>query len=129
MTLVADTNILLAAALDEPEKANIVRLTQGADAAAPEILPYEIGNALTAMCKRRRITPQEAVRAHGITKQIPIRLIAVDIGRALEIALRCDIYAYDAYFLECARSLSCPLLTLDRQMQRIAASLGIEILE
>ena len=52
MNLIADTNIFLAVALDEPEKTNIVHLTEGADIAAPEIPPYEIGNALTAMCKR-----------------------------------------------------------------------------
>jgi predicted nucleic acid-binding protein len=129
MDLIADTNIFLAVALDEPEKTTIVHLTEGADIAAPEILPYEIGNALTAMCKRGQITPQQAVNVYQITQQIPVRLLAVDIGKALDIALRFNTYAYDAYFLECARALARPLITLDRRMQQVARELSIEILE
>ncbi len=48
MDIVSDTNILLAVIFNEPEKDNIVRLTSGNDAIAPEILPYEVGNALSA---------------------------------------------------------------------------------
>ncbi len=53
MDIISDTNIFLAVALDEPEKDNIIQLTSESDAIAPEILPYEIGNALTAMVKRK----------------------------------------------------------------------------
>jgi predicted nucleic acid-binding protein len=53
----------------------------------------------------------------------------VDIKSALEIALKFNIYAYDAYFLECAVSLRSPLITLDRGMKRVASNLGITILE
>lgn len=129
MRLIADTNIFLAVALDEPEKGGIVGLTKGAEIVAPELLPYEIGNALTAMFKRRRLTAEQAMEAFRITENIPVRLLPVDVEGALDIALGFDIYAYDAYFLECARSLSCPLLTLDRRMQEVAAGMGIEIPE
>jgi hypothetical protein len=50
--VVSDTNIFLAVALNQPEKENIILLTSDTDAVAPEILPYEIGNALSAMIKR-----------------------------------------------------------------------------
>jgi len=39
----------LAVALDEPEKKRIIDLTSGVDVIAPKILPYEIGNALSAI--------------------------------------------------------------------------------
>jgi predicted nucleic acid-binding protein len=55
--------------------------------------------------------------------------LAVDIGKALDIALKFNTYAYDAYFLECARALARPLITLDQRMQQIARELGTEILE
>ncbi|MBA2492962.1 MAG: type II toxin-antitoxin system VapC family toxin [Gammaproteobacteria bacterium] len=129
MSVVADTNIFLAVALDEPEKTNIVRATVGAEIAAPEILPYEIGNALTAMVKRRQIEARRAHDTYEVTQQIPVRLLAVDIGSALGIALRFDIYAYDAYFLDCARTLSCPLVTLDQRMLQVASEMGIKTLE
>ncbi|MDZ7842943.1 MAG: type II toxin-antitoxin system VapC family toxin [Gammaproteobacteria bacterium] len=108
--VVSVTNISLAVALDEPEKAGIVRLTADVEAVSPEILPYEIGNALTAMIKRKQLTHDEALSTYKATSQIPVRLLPVDIPEALEFALAYGIYAYDAYFLQCARNLSCPLL-------------------
>ena len=39
------------------------------------------------------------------------------------------IYAYDAYFLECALNLRSPLLTLDRRMKGIAQEIGIQVME
>lgn len=127
--IVVDTSIFLAVALDEPEKQSILRLTKGAAIAAPEVMPYEVGNALSAMSKRGRLTPDEAREAQRICNSIPVRLRPVDIERALDIALRFNSYAYDAYFLECARTLACPLFTLDRSLVRNAAQLGVEVLE
>jgi len=63
LNIVSDTNIFLAVALDEPEKERIVELTSGADVIVPEMLPYEIGNALSALRKRDRITIDEALSA------------------------------------------------------------------
>jgi len=128
--ITADTNIFFAAALDEPEKPDIVRLTAGAGViCAPEILPYEIGNALSAMCRRRKLTEDEAISALHITLRIPVRLMPVDVERALRLATDFGIYAYDAYFLECARSHGGNLVTLDQQMKRVAVRLGLRVLE
>ena len=46
-----------------------------------------------------------------------------------DLAVRSRIYAYDAYFLECALSLRLPLLTLDRGMKQIARELSIHLVE
>lgn len=129
MKVVADTNIFLAAALDEPEKPRIIDLTAEAEILAPEILPYEIGNALSAMVKRRRLTGEQAVAALAASRMVPVRLMTVDIGQALRLAAECNFYAYDAYFLQCARTLSHPLLTLDAKMKQVAAALKIAVLE
>ena len=129
MDIVSDTNIFLAVALDEPEKDRIIQLTSGTDAIAPEILPYEIGNALSAMIKRKQITHDEALSAQKTASIIPARLISIDIHEALKLAIKFNIYAYDAYFLQCAKSLSCPLITLDKRMKQAAAELNIEVLE
>jgi hypothetical protein len=45
------------------------------------------------------------------------------------LATDCGIYAYDAYVLQCARTLSHPLLTLDARMRQVAAELKINILD
>jgi len=129
MDIVSDTNIFLAVALDEPEKDNIILLTSESNAIAPKILPYEIGNALTAMVKRKQLTYNEALLAFDAASSIPVRLVPIDIPKALKLALDCNIYAYDAYFLQCAIYLSIPLITLDKRMKKVACDLNIEVME
>jgi predicted nucleic acid-binding protein len=45
---------------------------------------------------------------------------------ALEIAEESGIYAYDAYVIACAEKYRCPLLTLDRGLDRAAVEAGVE---
>jgi len=73
MNIISDTNIFLAVVLDEPEKENIIQLTAKANAISPEILPYEVGNALSAMVKRRNLTKDEALAAFEGVASIPVR--------------------------------------------------------
>lgn len=129
MDVVTDTNIFLAVAFNAPEKEHIIQMTTAVSVIAPEILPYEIGNALSAMVKRRKLSEAEALAAETSAGDIPVRLVSVDIKAALQIAVAEDIYAYDAYFLQCARNYSLPLLTLDRRMKLVASNLGIQVLE
>ena len=129
MKIVADTNTFIAVALNEPEKSMIIRLTKGHDLVAPEVLPFEIGNALTAMMKRNALEAAEVILAWDMVQHIPVDLRRVDIHAALNIATEYNIYAYDAYFLECALKLHSPLLTLDRKMKEIASKVGIQIME
>lgn len=59
MKIVADTNTFLAVALDEPEKPEIINHTTGHQLIAPEVLPFEIGNALTSMMKKHILDTNE----------------------------------------------------------------------
>jgi predicted nucleic acid-binding protein len=129
MKIIADTNTFLAVALYEPEREKIIRLTLGHDLVAPDILPFEIGNALSAMLKRKRIQPEELLPVWDVTQQIPVDLRGVNIREALKIASQFNIYAYDAYVIVCAISLHCPLITLDQRMVEVARSMGIKIME
>ncbi len=129
MQIVADTNTFIAVALNEPEKDLIIQVTEGCDLIAPEVLPFEIGNALTAMMKKSVLQADEVASSWEIVQRIPVDLRNINIKSALKIATKFNIYAYDAYFLECADSLRSPLLTLDSGMKRIAKEMGITILE
>jgi len=129
MKVIADTNTFIAVALNEPEKDMIIRLTEGYDLVAPEVLPFEIGNALTTMMKKNALKTDEVVFAWDMVQHIPVELRRIDIRAALNIATECNIYAYDAYFLECALNLRSPLLTLDRRMKEIAQKIGIQVME
>ena len=129
MKIIADTNTFIAVALNEPEKAKIIQLTEGHDLIAPDVLPFEIGNALTAMMKINALKKEEVESAWEIVQQIPVDLRHTDIKSALSIAIKYNLYAYDAYFLKCAENLHSPLLTLDLGMQRVAREMRITILE
>lgn len=129
MKILADTCAFLAVVLNEPERARILELTAGHELVAPEILPFEIANALTALAKRKAFDTSELVAAWDSIEQIAVELRAIDVRSALDLALGLDVYAYDAYFLECALRLHLPILTLDTKMKRHANHLGIVILE
>lgn len=77
MKIVADTNTFIAVALNEPEKETIIRLTKGHNLAAPEVLPFEIGNALSAMLKRKVLKTDEMISVWEVVRQIPVELQVV----------------------------------------------------
>jgi len=58
-----------------------------------------------------------------------VRLVQIRIDEALKLALRWNIYAYDAYYLQCARENELPLLSLDENMLKIAKAMKITEME
>ncbi len=129
MRITADTNIFLAVVLEEPEREQILELTAGHELIAPEMLHFEIGNALSALCRRKVLSADEGLLAWNAVQIIPVDLRQIDLESALNHAIHFGIYAYDAYFLECALRCGTPLLTLDKGMKHIANQLRIELLE
>ena len=58
-----------------------------------------------------------------------LRYIRTDFVNAITISKQTGMYAYDAYFLDCAIRLKTPLLTLDRKLMSAAQELNIKVLE
>jgi predicted nucleic acid-binding protein len=129
MPVVVDTSVILAVVLNEPTKAQLIRATAGVDLIAPLSLHWEIGNALSAMLKRRRITEAEAQQALVEYQKIPIRFLDVPLDATLQIVAQHMIYAYDAYFIVCALNQSSALITLDHGLQTAARGAHISLLE
>jgi len=129
MDLIVDTSVLIAVATNEPEKARLIEHTDGATLLAPASVHWEIGNAFSAMLKRRRITLNQARIALAAVESVPVRWMHVPLAQALELSDRLEIYAYDAYVIAAALNQSCALLTLDRGMLRSAKAVGVNVLE
>ncbi|MBS3977494.1 MAG: type II toxin-antitoxin system VapC family toxin [Syntrophomonadaceae bacterium] len=129
MEIVADASIFLAVVLNEGGRDWIIQKTIGKSIVSPEVLPYEIGNALIAVKRKGRLNDQEALRAFDLCQRIAVRLVSVKIHDAMKIALRFNIYAYDAYYLQCCIENKLPLITLDNRMCDIAGNLGIKVVE
>ena len=129
MAIVTDTSVIIAVVLNEPTKSRIVEATKGQELIAPDSLQWEIGNAFSAMFKRKKITLEQAIAGYKIFKQIPLRYPEMDFDHALRISYEYDIYAYDAYFLSLARKHKCPFITLDASLQKLASTVGIKTIE
>ena len=128
-TIVTDTSAILAVILDEPEKQKVLDLIQDADLIAPGCLYWEVGNALSAHFKRSRFTLDESVSALQIFKNISLTYIDVQLESTLQLAKQLNIYAYDAYFINCALEYGVPLISLDKALCRHAITMGITVLE
>jgi len=127
MKYVVDSSVIIAVIANEPEKKQLVRITKGADLLAPASIHSEIGNAFSAMLKRRRVTLDQALRALQIYRQIPIRFTEIELDETLEIVDKHGIYAYDAYLVRCAEKYKTALLTLDRKLAQIAEEMNIDV--
>ncbi len=127
--VVVDTSTLIAVLTAEPARDRLIARTQGAELIAPGSVHWETGNALSALLKRRRLKLAEVQAALAAYARIPIRLVEVELGMALELADRFGLYAYDAYLMACARQHGAPLLTLDPRLGRAAHEAGVRVLE
>lgn len=129
MDIVIDTSVLIAVIVNEPERDKIVKLTAGNTLIGPGSIPWEIGNAFSAMFKRKRVSLDEAQKGLLIFETIPLRYIKPDFANTVTIAEQADIYAYDAYFIDCAIRQKSPLLTLDKKLKIAAHNLNVAIME
>jgi predicted nucleic acid-binding protein len=125
MDIVIDTSALVAVIVGEPEKKRIIELTTGHTLIGPGSIPWEVGNAFSAMFKKGMLTVEEAHKGLAIFETIPIRYIQPDFANALTVAHQVNMYAYDAYFLDCALKLNAPLLTLDGKLMTVAKNLNV----
>jgi predicted nucleic acid-binding protein len=127
MEIVSDASVFLAVALNEKERNLVIQKTSGYSILSPEVLPYEIGNALIALKRKGRLSEDGIVQAFGISQQIGVRLVPIKIHEAIKTAVQCNIYAYDAYYLQCCVENRVPLISLDERMCQAARSLGIKV--
>jgi predicted nucleic acid-binding protein len=83
MEIVVDTTVVIAVIANESTKAGLVEMTKDAELLAPASVPWEIGNAFSAMFKQKRITKDQAIAAVLEYQRIPIRLLDVPLERAV----------------------------------------------
>ena len=129
MEILIDASAVVAVLLHEPERDAVIAATERTVLIAPASLPWEIGNALVAGLRRKRLHLEDVETAWSSFEDIPIRLVDVSIDRAFGIAVEHGLYVYDAYVLEAAQARRLPLLTLDRRLAQAAKRIGTTLLE
>jgi predicted nucleic acid-binding protein len=129
MDIVVDASTLIAVIANEPDKEHIILATRGANLMAPISVHFEVGNAFSAMLKRRRITLNQCLDALELYDSIPVRMVDIELEISIQIAARLGIYAYDAYLIRCGERYRAPILSLDRALREHARSYGVQVLE
>ncbi len=129
MNITIDTSALIAVIGNEKSKKKIIKVTKGCSLCAPMSVHWEIGNAFSAMFKRKGSSINQSLRALATYREIPIKFVDVPLEQTLEISHALNIYAYDAYLIQCAQHTITPLLTLDSGLKVTAKKMGIQILE
>ena len=99
-----------------------MKLTQDANLIAPASVHWEVGNALSAMLKCKRLSLAEAHSAAMSYAEIGLK-------ESLGIASKHNLYAYDAYMIACAQSERCKLVSLDAGLLKAATASGVAIVE
>jgi predicted nucleic acid-binding protein len=97
--------------------------------AVPELWDYEMCNLLRSAVRRNRLEEQDADKAMDLLRHVPRQIFdhRDDLfqRRLMTLAVRFDLSAYDASYLELADRLQCALVTNDRRLREVARSLGL----
>ena len=101
---------------------------------APELWLWECGQIIASGVRRRRLTPEDALLTWSVLDAIRVRVELVtpapaQVRAALVLALDHGVSLYDAAYLWLAKSLSLPLLTIDRALAEAARAASVEVVD
>ena len=91
MKLIVDTSVIIAVLVNEPIKKKLIKLTKGVELISPMSVHWEIGNAFSAMLKRKRIAISKVIKAIQIYDSIRITFVDVELEESLLIADKLNI--------------------------------------
>lgn len=117
---------------DEDDRAYNLEVLAGLnanDALVPFLWTYEVANGLVMAHRRKRLGQADVSTILESLKGLPITVDQPDADKVMqlpEFALKHQLTAYDAAYLELALRLKLPIATKDGAMKRAMASCGIE---
>lgn len=119
MTLVPDASVVVALLADRgPDGAWATARLWQRPLVAPALVPAEVTSSLRRL-ERLRASPRHLVQsALSRLLRLPVELVPFAPYAVRIWSLRHNLTPYDAWYVALAESLDCPLLTLDRRLQR-----------
>lgn len=107
-------------------------LLDAGSAIVPPIWPAEVGNALLAGERRKRITSAEVARALALLRKLDIRVVGggplLDLEELVALAKAEKPAVHDASYLLLATREGVPLACLDRSLAPAAGRWGVRVL-
>jgi predicted nucleic acid-binding protein len=135
MSLVLDASVALAWVLpdeDNPLAHDAFEIIRGDGGWTSGLWRLEVANGLQSATRRRRIDAAFRDSALADLVELPISIDSETDAHAwletLVLADRFGITLYDACYLDLAQRRRLPLATLDTDLRRAGAALGIEVL-
>jgi len=99
---------------------------------APGHWPIEVANALWTAERRGRLADGKLGRANVVLRRLPVDIVTLDLEAALaslDVARTHDLTAYDAAYLELARSRGLALATCDQRLAVACRTVGVPLVE
>lgn len=131
---VLDASVALAWLLDDPVPAYALKVKgslRNTRPLVPSLWTLEMANALAVGERRGNLTSDQVVRSRRLVEQLLGETIevtgAVTFRQVLASARSFRLTAYDALYLETARSEGVPLATVDRALRAAAHQAGVEL--
>ncbi len=127
-SVIIDASCIMAIIKQEPSAMDALDRLKGFRLYSSQCLPFEIGNALSKLMKRKLIDVAQACRIFELYKRIPIKLLESDLLNSIRLAGEEGHYCYDMYYLDCALKSGNPLFTMDERLESIAKMRGVTCL-
>jgi predicted nucleic acid-binding protein len=132
---VLDASVALAWLLDDPVPAYALKVKgslRNTRPLVPSLWTLEMANVLAVGERRGNLTSDQVVRSMRLVEQllgetIEVITSAVTFRQVLATARSFRLTAYDAVYLETARSEGISLATLDRALRAAAPLAGVEL--
>ncbi|MFH1244534.1 MAG: type II toxin-antitoxin system VapC family toxin [bacterium] len=113
--IVVDTSYVMSWLLPDEKSPKLVK----GQLISPELLVYEVINALKTSVRRRRITDDIAQQLLHEFESWHIQYFKVDNQSVLNLAITEELSGYDASYLYLARKMKCELLTWDKKLGKL----------
>jgi predicted nucleic acid-binding protein len=84
---------------------------------APEIINYEVGNALSSALSRKRVSLSQCKELYSDFLDLSVEIVQVEYIMTQEVSLKEKLSFYDAAYLALSKKLGLKLLTLDRRLR------------
>lgn len=99
---------------------------------APGHWPVEVANGLLSAERRGRLADGKLEAARAVLRRLPVDVVAVNLEAALstlEFARAQGLSAYDAAYLELARSRGLGLATFDERLAAACRTVGVPLVD